>query len=116
MNINPIEVLRNYQDEPNLGSVAKQALRFLEGAQCKFLQSSGPGQSSISVVRMYEIRKSLEKFRRSAFVGLEESIESLRKRDVNVHLSAIETEKGIISLWITDESSSPVGIVIARFE
>jgi hypothetical protein len=116
MNISPIDVLRNYRDESKLGSVARQALQFLEGTQCKFLQSSGSGQSSLSVVRMYEIRMSLKKFQRNAFIGLEESIESLRQRDVNVHLSAIETEKGVISLWLTDKSSPPVGVVIAKFE
>jgi hypothetical protein len=65
---------------------------------------------------MYEIRRSLKKFQRNAFVGLEESIESLRQRDVNVHLAAIETEKGVISLWLTDESRSPIAVVIAKFE
>ena len=116
MNIDPLEVLRNYRDEPKLGSVASQALHFLEGTQCKFLHSSGRGQSSLWVARMYEIRKSLEKFRRDAFFGLEESIESLRQVDVNVHLWAIETEKGIVSVWLMDESSPPVGVVIAKFE
>ena len=116
MNIDPINTLRSYRDEPNLGAIARQALQFIEGAQSRVLQSPGPGQSSLAVVRMYEIRKSLRKFQQNAFVGLDESIESLRKRDVNVHLSAIETEKGVVSLWLTDESSPPVGIVIARFE
>jgi hypothetical protein len=88
----------------------------LSKAHDPVLQSPGPGQSSLAVVRMYEIRKSLRNFRKSAFIGLDESIESLRKRDVNVHLSAIETEKGVVSLWLTDESSPPVAIVIARFE
>ncbi len=116
MNINPIEVLRNHKDEPKLGCVIRQALQFIEGAQCKFLQSSELGQSSLSVVRMYEIRKSLKKFQRDAFIGLEESIESLRQRDMNVHLCAIETEKGVISLWLTDERSPPAGVIIAKFE
>jgi hypothetical protein len=116
MNADPISLLSKYQDEPDLGPVAKEALRFIEGAQCKFLQSPGPGQSSLSVVRMYEIRKALKKFQRSAFIGLEESIESLRRRDIRVHLCAIETEKGAISLWLIDESSPPVGIVVAKFD
>jgi hypothetical protein len=115
MNVDPINTLRSCQDEPNLGAIAKQALQFIEGAQSRVLQSPGPGESSLAVVRMYEIRKSLKKFQQNAFIGLDESIESLRKRDVKVHLSAIETEKGVVSLWLTDESSPPVGIVIARF-
>jgi hypothetical protein len=115
MNINPIDVLRKHQGEPALGPVVKQALQFLEGAKFKFLQSSGPGQSSLSVVRMYEVRKGLKRFQRNAFLGLEESIESLRKRDINVHLSAIETEKGVISIWLTDDVSPPVGVVIVKF-
>jgi hypothetical protein len=116
MKVDPINTLRSYQDEPNLGAIAKQALQFIGGAQSRVLQSPGPGQSSLAVVRMYEIRKSQRKFQQSAFIGLDESIKSLRKRDVNVHLSAIETERGVVSLWLTDELSPPVSIVIARFE
>jgi hypothetical protein len=116
MTINPINILRRHQDEPKLGAVAREALAFLEGAQCRFLQSPGPGQSASSVIRMYEIRRSLKKFKESAFLGLQESIDSLREHDVTVHLSAIETEKGIVSLWLQNESSPPVAIVIAKFE
>ena len=116
MSIDPIHVLRASQGEPRLGSIATQALRFLEDAQCRFLQSPGPGQSSLSVVRMYEIRKSLKGFHQHAFMGLDESIASLSERDVNVHLSVIETEKGLVSLWLTDQSNSPVAIIVAKFE
>jgi len=116
MSIDPVNVLRKHQHDPELGVVAKQALQFLDGAECKFLQSPGPGQSSLAVVRMYEIRKSLKRFQRSAFIGLEESIRSLGERDVNVHLSVIETEKGVVSIWLANESSRPVGIIVAKFE
>jgi len=55
-----------------------------------------------------------EKFKRDVFVGLNESIEALSEREVTVHLSVIETKKGPISLWLADNSNTPVGIVIAR--
>lgn len=116
MSIDPVSILRKHQHEPALGSVAKQAIGFLESAECKFLQSPGPGQSSFDVVRMYEIRMSLKKFRRDAFIGLEESIKSLGERDINVHLAVIETEKGLISIWLADETDSPMGIIITKFD
>jgi hypothetical protein len=64
---------------------------------------------------MYKIRMSLEKFKTDAFIGLEESIKSLSESEVTVHLSVIETEKGVISVWLEDRPGPPVGIVIAKF-
>ena len=116
MSLDLISVLKKYQDEPKLGSISRQVLQFVEGTQCKFLQSPGPGQSSRSVVRMYEIRKGLNGFHSNAFVGLQESIESLNQRDVTVHLSVIETEKGVVSVWLVDEASPPLAIVLAKFQ
>jgi len=118
MSRDPISILKTYQDDPKLGGIAKDALRFVEGASCTFLQSnsSKEGQSPLGVVRMYEIRMSHKKLTREKFTGLEESIESLRTSAVNVHLCAIETEKGFVSLWLADKTDVPVGIVISRFQ
>jgi hypothetical protein len=116
MRVDPIDVLRRYENDAELGNVAREALQFVEGSEFKFLQSPGPGQSSRSVVRMYKIRMGLPKFKRDAFIGLEESIKSLSEQEVTVHLSVIETEKGVISLWLADTSGVPAGIVIAKFE
>jgi hypothetical protein len=107
--------LRRYDNDAKLGSVFTEALQFVEGSEFKFLQSSGPGQSSRSVVRMYKIRMGLPNFKRYAFVGLEESIKSPSEREITVHLSVIETEKGVISLWLADSLGPPLGIVIAKF-
>lgn len=64
---------------------------------------------------MYKVRMSLPKFKRSAFIGLDESIESLGKRDQIVHLAVIETEGALISLWIAEASGKLVAIVAGRF-
>ena len=116
MNIDPIKILVNSQKELNLGPVATLAIQFIEGARYKILQSPTVGQSSFSVVKMYEIRMSLEKFHKNAFVGLEESIASLRKKDISVHLVAIEAKNGVISLWVKDDLQSLAGLVISKFE
>jgi hypothetical protein len=115
MNVDPIDILRRYENDAKLGNVAREALQFVEGSEFKFLQSLGPGQSSHSVVRMYKIRMGLAKFKRDAFFGLEETIKVLNEQEVTVHLSVIETEKGVISLWLVDSSAPPAGIVIAKF-
>jgi hypothetical protein len=109
-----IDVLRKSQDEPGLGSIAKEALHFVEGAQHKFLQAAQKGQPSVSVAQMYELRKRHCKL--SAFIGLDESIQSLQQRDVTVRLAIIETDKGFVSIWLADESRPPMGIVIAQFD
>jgi hypothetical protein len=115
MSADPIDALKNCQDDPRLGHVATRALQFLEGTHYKLLQTPGPGQPANSVVRMYEVRKTLKNFRPDAFFGLQESIDSLQQCNANVHLAAIETEKGIISLWMTEEPSALYGVVIAEF-
>jgi hypothetical protein len=109
-----IDVLRKYQDEPGLGAILKAALHFVEGAQYKFLQTAQRGQPSVSVAQMYEVRKRHCKL--SAFTGLDESIQSLRKRDVTVRLAIIETDRGFVSIWLADESSPPMAVVIAKFD
>ncbi len=108
------EILRRSENDAKLGAVAKEALQFVGGAKYKILQTPGPGKTSSSVVRMYKIRMGLEKFKRDAFAGLDETIEALRERERTVHLSVIEMEKGVISVWLAD-SGQPVGIVIAKF-
>jgi len=115
VNVDPIDILKKYENESKLGAVAREALQFVERSEFKFRQSRGPGQSSHSVVRMYKVRMGLEKFKKDAFTGLEESIQSLSEREVTVHLSVIETEKGLISVWLADSSGPPIGIVIAKF-
>ncbi len=115
MNVDPIDILRRYEDDAELGGVARAALQFVEASEVRLLQCPGPGQSSGSVVRMYKIRMGLPKFKSDAFIGLEESIKSLGQHEVTVHLSVIETEKGVISLWLGDSSGTPAGIVIAKF-
>ncbi|MGB9330140.1 MAG: hypothetical protein WCB10_05170 [Steroidobacteraceae bacterium] len=115
MNVDPIAILRRYENDPKLGAVAREALQFIEGSEFRFQQSPGPGQSSHSIVRMYKIRMHLPKFKRDAFIGLEESIKSLSEHEITVHLSVIETEKGVVSVWLADSSGPPLGIVIAKF-
>lgn len=115
MDIDLFDILRLSENDAKLGAVTKEALEFFGGAKYKILQTPGPGQTSSSVVRMYKIRMGLEKFKRDAFIGLDESIEALSEREVMVHLSVIEMEKGVISVWLADSFSPPVGIVIAKF-
>lgn len=115
MDIDLFDLLKRSEYDVKLGPVAEEALRFVGAAEYKILKTPGPGQSSFSVVRMYRVRMGLERFDRDAFVGLDESIEVLSEREVTVNLSVIEMEKGIISIWLSNSSGRPVGIVIAKF-
>jgi hypothetical protein len=107
--------LTRYQHDDKLVNVAKEALRFVAGSEINIQQSGGAGQSSFGVVRMYKVRMGLEKFRREAFVGLDESLKVLGECDIVVHLSVIQTKSGVISIWLPDEEGPPVGIIIANF-
>jgi hypothetical protein len=115
MSIDAIGVLRRHQADARLGAIAAQALQFIDGSPYKVLHTPGSGESSLSIVRMWEIRRSLKGFNHSAFVGLEESLACLRERDVAVHLAVIETERGLVSLWVVDEANPPLAIIIAKF-
>ncbi len=115
MTIDPTEILRASQNDRKFGHIAQQALEFLQGVDYSVSETLGLGQSSFSVARAYEVRKSLKNFDRAAFVGLEESIASLRSRDLIVRSFLLETAKGVIAIWVADEPPSPVGLMILKF-
>jgi hypothetical protein len=77
-------------------------------------QPSGGGQSSFDIAETYRLRMSLDKFKKENFSGLEESIECLSRDDVTVHLCVVESENGVIALWLTDHSSVPVSVVVIK--
>jgi hypothetical protein len=115
MDTNILDILKRSQNDPKLGAVISKALQFIGDSEYKILQTPGPGQTSSSVVRMYQIRMGLPKFKREAFIGLDESILRLGEREVTVHLSVVEMEKGLVSVWLTDGSSPPIGVVISEY-
>jgi hypothetical protein len=115
MKIEPFDVLKRAVSDRKLGLIAEEAIRFVGDDHYQARRSSGSGQSSVSIVRMYKVRMGLVNFRASAFVGLDETIETLGQQEVTVHLSVIETERGVISLWLADPLGPPLGIVIAKF-
>jgi hypothetical protein len=110
-----LNILAANQNDEKLGTVAKEALEFVKGTTVKSWQSPGTGQSSLSVANIYKIRMKHETYRPEAFLGLEDSISSLAAKDVTVHLSVIETEQGLVSVWLVDDQSPPVGIIVGKF-
>jgi len=115
MSLNLVDVLRECRDG-TLSSVASQALAFIEHAKNRqFTQWSAIGRSA-AIARTWEIRKSLPKFKRAAFVGLDESIEALLANDIPVKGSLVETESGAVVVWIDETSGSPVGIIVLMYE
>ena len=115
MSVDLLNILAASRHNKKLGSVAKEALEFVKGTTVKYWRSPGTGHSSLSIANIYRIRMGLETYRPEAFLGLEDSISSLTAKDVMVHLSVIETEQGVVSIWLVDDQSPPVGIVIGKF-
>jgi hypothetical protein len=115
MSFDLINILKAHQSEKKLGAIAKEALKFIDGAVIKSWQSPGVGQSSLSVANMYKIRMKHKTQKPEAFLGLEESISSLTANDLTVHLSVIETSHGVVSVWLLDGQGPPVGIVVGKF-
>jgi hypothetical protein len=113
MSADPIEVLRNRQNDSRLGPIVREALKFLRGAEFVFHQSPRRGQSSLSVARMYSIR--MKRIMKPGIVGLEESIRSLEQREITVCLSVVETEKGLISVWLEKDSAKLIAVVVMKF-
>jgi hypothetical protein len=113
---NPVELLWRWSDDPKIGPVIKQALKFLEGSKFNQRQSPAKGQSSLGVARMYEVRQGLSNFKAHAFVGLPEAIEILRSQDVLVHLCVLEAEKGLVSIWLDEKQERPLAVVLAIYQ
>jgi hypothetical protein len=112
MNEALIDFLKAHQADRQLGHVVKQALLLIESAPIKSWDSPGDGQSSHSLAKTYQIRMSHKTYSPERFLGLEESISTLKEDDVLVHLSVIETEKNLISIWRTHDSHQLKGLVI----
>jgi hypothetical protein len=77
MELNPLVLLKNHEEDARFGHVIREALAL-------------------------------------DFTGLEESIECLSRHDVTVHLCVVESENGVIALWLTDHSNVPVGVVVIK--
>jgi len=107
--------LEAHQNDEKLGAIVRETLEFIKGASVKSWQSPGTGQSSFSVARMYKVRMKQKTYRPEAFIGIEESVSSLSIRDITVHLSVIETDQGVVSVWLTDDQGPPIGIVVGKF-
>lgn len=96
--------------------VASQALAFIERARTRHFTRSAETSQSADIARIWEIRRSLPKFKRAAFVGLNESIEALGANDIPVRLSLVETESVLVAVWIDEAKGSPVGIIVLMYE
>lgn len=112
----PVELLTRWSSDPEIGPVIKQVLKFLEGSKYKQLQSPGKGQSSLGVARMYDVRQGLSNFKAHAFVGLSEAIKRLKSQDVVVHLCVLETDRGLVSIWVDEKQERPLAVVLAIYQ
>jgi hypothetical protein len=115
MNYDLIKLLEAHRNDEGLGPIINEAIEFARDASVKWWRSPGTGQPSFSVAKTYRTRIGNKKYKKEAFSGMEESILSLAAKDVTVHLSVIETDKGVVSVWLENEHGPPVGIVIGRF-
>jgi hypothetical protein len=48
-------------------------------------------------------------------LGVEETIASLRERELEVRLGVIEMDIGLIALWIADENMPVVGMFVGKY-
>ena len=113
---NPVKLLARWESEPRIGPVINKVLKFLEGLKYTQLQSPAKGQSSRGVARMYEVRQGLSNFKANAFVGLSEAIEILKSQEVVVHLCVLETQRGLVSIWLDETEERPLAVVLALYQ
>jgi len=110
-----IKILESHQNDQLLGSLAKEAVEFIRGSTIKYSRSSGSGHSSLSIAKIYKLRLKRKTKRPGAVLGLEESISSLSAQDVTVYLSHIETDRGIVAIWLSEDQSNLAAIVLLNF-
>jgi hypothetical protein len=94
--------------------VVAAALRMIAEANTDSeLGPSGAGQSAKEVAELHAFRRSVGYYKPGSAVGLEHAIESLNGMPGRVHLGVIETDRGVISMWLDDQNAL-VGIIVVR--
>src|SRR5690242_14019106 len=90
-----LDILRACR-EGRLSAAAQEALDFIERADIPQFTWSNETERSTWIAEIWEIRRSSPKFKRDAFVGLDESIDSLGANEVAVRHALVETGKGLV--------------------
>jgi hypothetical protein len=87
-------LLKAHSNDDDLGRAASAALELLHTA--KLIHESGPrgqGQSSRYLADMHAFRKRSGYYKEGAVIGLEETIFLMGRKDIRVHLRALERPK-----------------------
>jgi hypothetical protein len=113
MNIDLIDMLSKHRDDPGMGSIVSEALRFIEGSTLTSQSISTGLQSSMYVADLYQLRKRIGSVKES-LCGLNESIASLGRQDVQVGFGMLKSDLGIVLIWYTDEEHYPAGIMVLK--
>ncbi len=107
-----LQALESHAADPRLGRVIRQAIDFVTSATIKREhRSTGHGQSSTAVADLHALRKRLGYYAEASTLGLDESIAVLRSADTRVWLAVIETDRGLVALW-RSEDGTPLGVIV----
>jgi hypothetical protein len=105
MKENIIHILEKAQEDPRLGVVAQKAIEFIQdGKESQIFSTPGTGQLSFSIADTYKLRMKHKTYRPENFCGLSESISSLMMENIVVQLTAVQNDRGFVSIWLTDEN------------
>jgi len=109
-----VQLLQKHTDNLALRSVIAEAIGFLSSSRIEREEGpTGSGESSASIADLHAFRKQSGYYKAGAVSGLEETIESLRSRNVDVRSRIVETSDGYVALWF-DEQEMPLGVLIFR--
>jgi hypothetical protein len=115
MNNSPISVLKDHLSDPTWAALAREALHLIDGSTVKSAHTATQGQPSSEVAETHEVRKKIGYYNKKYVLGLDETIAALRSRETEVRLSVVETDQGIVALWL-DNQDSPCGITVLKFK
>ena len=97
-----------------LRAIIVEVLEFLKSVT--IMEERGPrgsGQPAKQVSELHAFRRRSNYYKAGAIVGLDETIVSLERMEGNVRLGVIETDHGIVALWLNEQGSIS-GVMIMK--
>jgi hypothetical protein len=90
------------------------ALRALEAHDCDDMQELSPGSEKASRIgNLYAFRQTSGYFNDNDMVGVEESIEEMRRSELNVELCCVATDAFLLGVWRYVGTETICGLVLA---
>lgn len=108
-----VELLEANVEHPCLASPIGEALMMLRKSNRMSQRLSPNFNSSLIPAAIWRNRHRVGNLRAEAFRGIDETVRSLGAADFEVKLGLIETENGLVAIWLRNQQSQVAGVIVA---